>query len=115
MLSIVAGYDPQTALIDAAAKAGVKYILPVEYGSDTGHPKVAALPLFQPKVAIREHIEDLAKTHKGLSWIGIVTNPWLGYVSPSTTATYPAPDAVRLTGTATVSPPRSDHADLRPL
>lgn len=74
--------DVQTTLITAAAEAGVKWIVPTEYAGDgMNQAMMDAFPMFAPKVAAREHIDDLAKTHKGLKWIGVATNPWADYVS----------------------------------
>ena len=72
----------QSKLITAAAQAGVKWILPTEYAGDgSNQAMMDAVPLFGPKVAARKQIEELAKTHEGLKWIGIVTNPWTEFVS----------------------------------
>lgn len=66
----------QTRFIDAAAEAGVPYILPNEYGSDRGNKAMdAAVPATASKGAYLSQIETLGKS----SWIGIVTNPWLDY------------------------------------
>lgn len=71
----------QTTLIDAAAKAGVKWILPTEYAGDgMNAAMVDAVPLFHPKRAARQQVEELAKTHEGLKWIGVATNPWMEFV-----------------------------------
>ncbi|KAK4548639.1 hypothetical protein LTR36_009550 [Oleoguttula mirabilis] len=70
----------QSKLIDAAAKAGVKWILPTEYAGDgMNEAMVAAVPIFQPKVQARKQIEELSATYKGLKWIGIATNPWMDF------------------------------------
>lgn len=71
----------QTKLIDAAAKAGVKWILPTEYAGDGMNEKlVDAVPLFHPKRNARKQVDELAKTHEGLKWIGVATNPWMEFV-----------------------------------
>jgi hypothetical protein len=71
----------QTKLIDAAAKAGVKWILPTEYAGDGMNKElVDAVPLFHPKRKAREQVDELAKTHEGLKWIGVATNPWMEFV-----------------------------------
>jgi hypothetical protein len=71
----------QTKLIDAAAKAGVEWILPTEYAGDGMNKElVDAVPLFHPKRNARLQVEKLAKTHEGLKWVGIATNPWLDFV-----------------------------------
>jgi hypothetical protein len=72
----------QTTLIDAAAKAGVKWILPTEYAGDgMNEAMVEGVPLFHPKRDARRQVEDLSKTHEGLKWIGVATNPWMEFVS----------------------------------
>ncbi|KAK5127262.1 hypothetical protein LTR08_004470 [Meristemomyces frigidus] len=70
----------QAKLVEAAAKAGVNWILPTEYAGDGNNEAMtAALPMFQPKAAARTQIEGLAKARggQGPKWIGIATNPWL--------------------------------------
>ncbi|KAF2720236.1 NAD(P)-binding protein [Polychaeton citri CBS 116435] len=70
--------DDQPRLIEAAAKAGVKWILPNEYAGDgMNKAMVDAVPVFQPKRDARQQIEELAKTYNGLKWVGICTGPWL--------------------------------------
>ena len=72
----------QAKLIEAAARAGVKWILPTEYAGDgLNEEMVEAVPLFHPKRAARRQIEELIKEHEGLRWIGVATNPWLEAVS----------------------------------
>jgi hypothetical protein len=71
-------------LVTAAAKSGVKWIIPAEYGFDFDTPELlTAVPGMQVVKGKREEIEDLAKTYKGLSWIGVITNPWLDMVRSS--------------------------------
>lgn len=71
--------DQQSHLIAAAAKAGVEWILPTEYAGDgMDEGMTARVPIFQPKLAARRQIEELARTAegRGVKWIGIATNPW---------------------------------------
>ena len=64
-------------LIEAAAAAGVRWIFPAEFGSDTGNEvMVSAVPLHPPKIAPRVKAEEV-----GSRWIGVVTNPWFDFVS----------------------------------
>ena len=73
--------DVQKTLIEAAAKAGVRWILPTEYAGDgMNKHMVNNVPIFWPKREALKHIEELAKTHEGLKWIGVATNPWLELV-----------------------------------
>ena len=53
--------DSQYHLIDAAVAAGVKRIIPSEFGCDIDHPKAAVMPVYQPKIQIRKHIEEKIK------------------------------------------------------
>ncbi|PTB43753.1 hypothetical protein M441DRAFT_34476 [Trichoderma asperellum CBS 433.97] len=60
--------------IRAAAKAGVPYIFPTEFGVDA--PKVEnEHSMMAPKVARRRMIEDLGVS----SWIAVITNFWLDF------------------------------------
>ncbi|KAL8397278.1 hypothetical protein RB594_004119 [Gaeumannomyces avenae] len=67
--------EQQEPLIRAAARAGVKVVLPTEFGSDTEPtPLLEQIPLLQAKKRPRDLIEFL-----GMTWIAVVTNPWLEY------------------------------------
>ncbi|KAJ2991475.1 hypothetical protein NUW58_g2502 [Xylaria curta] len=69
-------YDVQIPLIKAAAKAGVSYIVPCEFGSDPTHPKLnAEIQMMNVKAPFRKLIEDLGVS----SWIGVVNNPWVEF------------------------------------
>lgn len=71
----------QTILIEAAAQAGVKWILPTEYAGDgLNEAMVDAVPVFHPKRAARKQVEELAERYEGLKWIGVATNPWMEFV-----------------------------------
>lgn len=81
MLSFEAIGQAQLQIIDAAADAGIKWILPTEFGSDNANPDLANMvPINAMKSEPRKRIEEAAKTHPGLSWIGVVNNPWFEYV-----------------------------------
>lgn len=72
----------QTSLIDAAAKAGVEWIIPNEYSGDGNNEKWSTgVPLVQDKIAARRQIQELAKEHAGLKYIAVATNPWTELVS----------------------------------
>jgi NAD(P)-dependent dehydrogenase (short-subunit alcohol dehydrogenase family) len=79
VLILALGYmaaDAQTPLIKAAAKAGVPYVVPCEFGSDPTHPKLnAEIQLMNVKAPYRKLIEDLGVS----SWVGIVNNPWVEF------------------------------------
>ncbi|KAI0489488.1 hypothetical protein F4859DRAFT_461071 [Xylaria cf. heliscus] len=69
-------YDYQIPLIRAAAKAGVSYIVPCEFGSDATHPKLnAEIEMMNVKAPFRKLIEELGIS----SWIGVVNNPWVEF------------------------------------
>ena len=74
----------QTTLIEAAAKAGVKWILPTEYAGDgMNEAMVESVPLFHPKRAARRQVEALAERGggcEGVKWIGVATGPWMEFV-----------------------------------
>jgi hypothetical protein len=64
-------------IIDAAGKAGVKWIIPNEWSSDGMNEELCNI--FTPlgdKKKYRRQIEGL----EGCAWIGIANNPWLDYV-----------------------------------
>jgi nucleoside-diphosphate-sugar epimerase len=66
----------QRILIDAAVAAGIKRIIPSEFGCDLKNPLVRNLPVFAGKVAIEEYLDELAI--KGLtSYSLIFTGPLL--------------------------------------
>jgi hypothetical protein len=70
-------YQVQIPLIRAAAKAGVPYVLPTEYGSDATNARLnAEISLMTMKEPYRKLIEDLGVS----SWIGIANNPWFEFV-----------------------------------
>ncbi|KAI9163104.1 Phenylcoumaran benzylic ether reductase IRL1 [Paramyrothecium foliicola] len=67
--------DLQPGIIRAAAKAGVEYVLPVEFGSDMNGKLVDEIPIISMKRGFRNLVEELGVS----SWIGVITNPWLQY------------------------------------
>ncbi|KAJ8133093.1 hypothetical protein O1611_g532 [Lasiodiplodia mahajangana] len=78
-LILALGYtanEVQIPLIKAAAKAGVPYIVPCEFGSDPTHEKMnAVVPMMKMKAPYRKLIEELGVS----SWIGVVNNPWVDF------------------------------------
>ncbi|KAI8933412.1 hypothetical protein NX059_010027 [Plenodomus lindquistii] len=68
------GTDQQSPLIKAAAKAGVRYILPIEFGSDIYAPFAKTFHIMSMKKQYRDLIEEL-----GMSWIAIINNPWFDW------------------------------------
>ncbi|WYZ35149.1 hypothetical protein EsH8_I_001425 [Colletotrichum jinshuiense] len=65
----------QAALIRAAGKAGVKWVLPTEFGSDLAPSKLLEA---SPFVAAKKQFRDLTE-ELGMSWIAIVNNPWFDW------------------------------------
>jgi len=77
------GLAEQKTLIDAAAKAGVKRLIPSEFGGDTANPvAVAAVPFYQSKADIITYLKTITPTHPNLSWTAIITGPFFDWVSP---------------------------------
>lgn len=89
MQSVLAGQDvliimlaflamgQQDKLITAAAKAGVKYIIPSEYMLDTSNSRICdAVPLMKKCQKDHERIQALGMKH-----ISVVCNLWLDFVS----------------------------------
>ncbi len=65
------GEKYQANFIKAAAKAGVRYVLPTEFGSDPYARLVQESPFLSSKKQYRDLAEEV-----GVSWIAIVNNPW---------------------------------------
>ncbi len=68
----------QKNLVDAAASAGVRRIIPSEYGNDTLNPKLATVPIYQPKIEIRERCERRVGENPSFSWTTIQNASFLG-------------------------------------
>lgn len=64
--------ETQYKLIDAAAEAGVAWILPNEWGLDKSDDKVAEQTFLGGASAVYKYIEGLGKS----SWLAIVTGFW---------------------------------------
>jgi uncharacterized protein YbjT (DUF2867 family) len=76
-LGFMTSIETQFKILGAAAKAGIKWIIPTEFGSDNANPKMRdTVAMNAAKTPIREKIESL-----GMKWIGVATNPWFDYVS----------------------------------
>jgi hypothetical protein len=73
--------QPQIKLMEAAVAAGVKWILPTEYGTDSANESITkAVPFNSIKVTPRLCLEELSQIHKNMKWIGVITNIWFDYV-----------------------------------
>ena len=68
------GLASQSILIAAAAKAGVQWVLPTEFGSDHSARLAQDLPMMTMKNQFREQAEKL-----GMRWIGVINNPWFDW------------------------------------
>lgn len=76
-LHVLTSPDIQTNFIRAAAKAGVPWILPNEYGQDGDNFELSkAVSILASKKRYRDLIEELGVS----SWIGIASNLWIDYV-----------------------------------
>lgn len=67
--------EAQIAFGRAAAEAGVKRIIPADFGSVDSSSKRARelVPLFERKVAVRESLQELAEKHPEFGWTSLVT------------------------------------------
>jgi NmrA-like family len=71
-MAVTAAPDTHRKLVDAAAKAGVPWVVPNEFGGDTNNDTMnQAIMLGVAKKAERQHIEEL-----GMSWIGVACGFW---------------------------------------
>jgi len=64
----------QITLIDAAIDAGVKRIIPSEFGSDTYNPNSRKLPVYGDKVAVQEHLAEKAAQNPDVSYTVLMNN-----------------------------------------
>jgi uncharacterized protein YbjT (DUF2867 family) len=81
VLVILAGFEAfaaQTLFIDAAVEAGVKHVIPTEFGFDTTHPKIQHLKVLQDKIRTRKYLEQLASEGK-LTWSGVSNGAWVDW------------------------------------
>jgi len=80
LVSAVASFavPSQRLLIDAAVKAGVKRIIPSEFGCNLHNANARALPVYANKVHIEEYLDELAV--KGLTSYTLIFNgPFLDW------------------------------------
>jgi uncharacterized protein YbjT (DUF2867 family) len=76
-LSVMTSPDVQANLIRAAAKVGVPWILPNEYGGDGANEELSnAVGILSSKRKYRAQIEEAGTS----SWIGIASNLWIDFV-----------------------------------
>ncbi|KAL1629116.1 hypothetical protein SLS56_005559 [Neofusicoccum ribis] len=69
--------DVQRNLVDAAVNAGVRRMIPSEYGNDTQNPKLATLPIYLPKIAVREYLNTKVASNPGFSYTIIMNASFL--------------------------------------
>lgn len=76
-LNILTSPDVQGNFIRAAAKAGVPWVLPNEYGQDGDNEELTkAVSILASKKKYRDLIEELGTSN----WIGVASNLWIDYV-----------------------------------
>jgi uncharacterized protein YbjT (DUF2867 family) len=81
-IELVFGGD-ETRFIEAAARAGVKYVVPSEFGCSSEIPAIrAGVPFLASRLKVNEQIQAL-----GMKYIIFSTNGWLDFVSPSSSST----------------------------
>lgn len=66
--------EAQVPFIEAAAKAGVKWVLPTEFGSDKSSALGTDFPMTGMKQKYQILIEKL-----GMNWVAVVNNPWFDW------------------------------------
>lgn len=67
----------QKNVVDAAFNAGVRRMIPSEYGNDTKNPKLAAIPIYQPKIAIRKYLDEKVAEKPSFSYTIIMNVSFL--------------------------------------
>jgi hypothetical protein len=72
------GLQSQLTLIDAAAAAGVKRIIPSDFGANLDNLKTRQLPVFGDKAKVHEHISDKSKT-TDLTYTLVYNNAFLDW------------------------------------
>ena len=76
-LNALAPQETQSALIKAAANAGVPWVIPNEYSQDGSNEKlVEIVPVLAFKKQHRDEIQSLGVSN----WIAVTTNPWFDFV-----------------------------------
>lgn len=73
--------EKQKRIVDVAIKAGVKRVIPGEFGSDTTKKEVIeAVPIFAHKVEVVNYLQS--KEGTGLSWSAIITGGFFDWWVP---------------------------------
>ena len=77
----------QKVIVDAAVAAGVKRILPTQFGGDTSRDDLAEVaPFLQPKKDVVDYIKSLDSST--LSWTALCTSGWYDWVCLETRLKY---------------------------
>ncbi|KAL6715008.1 hypothetical protein ACLMJK_007269 [Lecanora helva] len=67
----------QGILVEAGAKAGVRRVVPSEFGSDITNPiAVNAVPFYKKKADVAEQIKRLAAVYPTLTWTTFICGPF---------------------------------------
>lgn len=74
-----AALSKQLKLVDAAAQAGVRRFIPSDFGSNTVHPKAAALPVYGDKVAVQKALQEKAAQPGGMTYTVVLNGPFLDW------------------------------------
>lgn len=66
--------DAHLRLVDAAVAAGVKHVMPADWGSVDAESKAAQelVKIYRGKVAVKRRVEKLASENPGFTWTAIV-------------------------------------------
>ncbi|KAI7462482.1 NmrA-like family protein [Hortaea werneckii] len=76
--------EVQKKLADAAVRAGVRRMIPADFGScDSSTTEAQELvPLFKHKADLRQYLQTLAAQHKGFTWTSLVTGHFFDWSLP---------------------------------
>ncbi|KAI7343458.1 NmrA-like family protein [Hortaea werneckii] len=76
--------EVQKKLADAAVQAGVRRMIPADFGScDSSTTEAQELvPLFKHKADLRQYLQTLAAQHKNFTWTSLVTGHFFDWSLP---------------------------------
>jgi uncharacterized protein YbjT (DUF2867 family) len=69
----------QLGLFDAAAAAGVRRVIPSEFGSNTTISPTKELPVFGHKIQVQKHLAELAAKDSNFSYTLVLTNAFFDW------------------------------------
>ena len=78
-LSAAVGLEQQYNLVEAAFAAGVKRILPSEFGCDQSKPPASQLPVFADKIKVRDRIVEKTQASDTTSYTFVFNNVFLDW------------------------------------